>query len=57
MTSREMMTDAMLESREAVKQEILAKIRELQDNSYMSDLNGRIALQLIKTFIKYMDEE
>ena len=46
-----------MSERETVKQEILAKIRELQDNSYMSDLNGRIALQLIKTFIKYMDKE
>jgi hypothetical protein len=47
----------VVNEREVVKQEILAKIRELQDNSYMSDLNGRIALQLIKTFIKYMDKE
>ena len=50
-------TEYVVNEREVVKQEILAKIRELQDNSYMSDLNGRIALQLIKTFIKYMDKE
>jgi len=57
MTSREMMTDAMSESREAAKQEILDKIEELQGMSFMSYLSSTIALELVKTFIKFMDEE
>ena len=57
MTSREMMTDAMKESREAAKQEILDKIEELQGMSSMSYLTSIIALELVKTFIKFMDEE
>jgi len=57
MTSREMMTDAMSESREAAKQEILDKIEELQGMSFMSYLSSIIALELVKTFIKFMDEE
>jgi hypothetical protein len=57
MTSREMMTDAMSESREAAKQEILDKIEELQGMSSMSYLSSIIALELVKTFIKFMDEE
>ncbi len=57
MTSREMMTDAMSESREAAKQEILDKIEELQGMSSMSYLTSIIALELVKTFIKFMDEE
>ena len=57
MTSREMMADAMLESRESVKQEITSKIQELLDSGSMSVVNGIIALEMIKVFIKYMDEE
>lgn len=57
MTSREMMTDAMSESREAAKQEIIDKIDELLNGSSMSVVSGTIGLNLIKTFIKYMDEE
>jgi hypothetical protein len=57
MTSREMVTDAMSESREAAKQEITSKIQELLDSGSMSVVNGIIALEMIKVFIKYMDEE
>jgi len=57
MTSREMITDAILESRESVKQEILDKIEELKGMSSMSYLSSIIALELVKTFIKFMDEE
>lgn len=57
MTSREMVADAMSESREAVKQEITSKIQELLDSGSMSVVNGIIALEMIKVFIKYMDEE
>jgi hypothetical protein len=57
MTSREMITDAILESRESVKQEITTKIEELQEMSSMSYLSSIIALELVKTFIKFMDEE
>jgi hypothetical protein len=57
MTSREMVTDAMSESREAVKQEITSKIQELLDSGSMSVVNGIIALEMIKVFIKFMDEE
>jgi len=57
MTSREMMTDAMKESREAAKQEILNKIEELKGMSSMSYLSSTIALELVATFIKFMDEE
>jgi hypothetical protein len=57
MTSREMITDAILESRESVKSEITKKIEELQEMSSMSYLTSIIALELVKTFIKFMDEE
>jgi hypothetical protein len=57
MTSREMITDAILESRESVKQEITTKIDELLNDSSVSYLNAIIGLNLIKTFIKFMDEE
>ena len=43
--------------REVAKQEILAKIDELQGMSSMSYLSSTIALELVKTFIKFMDEE
>jgi hypothetical protein len=57
MTSREMIDDAMSESREATKQQILDKIQELKSMSSMSYLTGIIALQLVEVFIKFMDEE
>ena len=57
MTSREMIADAMAESRQAAKQEILDKIEELKAMDSMSYLSSIIALELVKTFIKYMDEE
>jgi hypothetical protein len=57
MTSREMVTDAMSESREAAKQEILTKIEELLASGSMSVVNGIVGLSLIKTFIVFMDEE
>jgi len=57
MTSREMITDAILESRESVKNDITKKIEELQEMSSMSYLSSIIALELVKTFIKFMDEE
>ena len=57
MTSREMITDAILESRESVKQEILDKIEELKAMDSMSYLSSIMALEMIKVFIKYMDEE
>jgi hypothetical protein len=57
MTSREMITDAILESRESVKQDIMNKIDELLESSSMSYLDAKIGLNLIKTFIKFMDEE
>ena len=57
MTSREMITDAMKESRESTKQEILDKIEELKGMSSMSYLSSIIALQLVTVFINFMDEE
>ena len=57
MTSREMITDAILESRESVKQDIMNKIDELQEMSSMSYLSSIIALEMVKVFIKFMDEE
>jgi hypothetical protein len=57
MTSREMITDAMKESRESTKQEILDKIEELKGMSSMSYLSGIIVLEMIKVFITFMDEE
>jgi hypothetical protein len=57
MTSREMITDAILESRESVKNDITSKIEELQEMSSMSYLSSIMALEMIKVFIKYMDKE
>jgi hypothetical protein len=57
MTSREMITDAILESRESIKNDITSKIEELQEMSSMSYLSSIMALEMIKVFIKYMDEE
>lgn len=46
-----------MSERETVKQEIIDKIDELVGNGSMSVVNGIMGLNLIKTFIKYMDEE
>lgn len=46
-----------MSEREVVKQEIIDKIDELLSNGSMSVVNGIVGLSLIKTFIKYMDEE
>jgi hypothetical protein len=46
-----------MSEREVVKQEIIDKIDELLNGSSMSVVNGIMGLNLIKTFIKYMDEE
>ena len=45
------------QGREQVKQEIIDKIEELQFMNSMSVVNGTMALEMIKVFIKYMDEE
>ena len=47
----------VVNEREVAKQEILDKIEELQGMSFMSYLSSTIALELVKTFIKFMDEE
>lgn len=47
----------VVNEREVVKQEIIAKIDELLGGGSMSVVSGTIGLNLIKTFIKYMDEE
>ena len=52
-----MITDAMKESRESTKQEILDKIEELKGMSSMSYLSSIIALELVTVFINFMDEE
>ena len=46
-----------MSEREVVKQEIIAKIDELLSGGSMSVVSGIMGLNLIKTFIKYMDEE
>ena len=46
-----------MSEREAVKQDIMNKINELLESSSMSYLDAKIGLNLIKTFIKFMDEE
>jgi hypothetical protein len=50
-------TEYIVNEREVVKQEITSKIDELLESSSMSYLDGIIALEMIKVFIKYMDEE
>ena len=45
------------QGRQKAKQEIFEKIEELQGMSSMSYLSSIIALELVKTFIKFMDEE
>ena len=47
----------VVNEREVAKQEILAKIDELQGMSSMSYLSSTIALEMVKVFIKFMDEE
>jgi hypothetical protein len=47
----------VVNEREVVKQEITSKIQELLDSGSMSVVNGIIALEMVKVFIKYMDEE
>jgi hypothetical protein len=46
-----------MSEREEAKQQILDKIEELKGMSSMSYLSSIIALELVKTFIKFMDEE
>ncbi len=45
------------QGRQQAKQEILDKIEEIKGMDYMSYLPSTIALELVKTFIKFMDEE
>lgn len=45
------------QGRQQAKQEILDKIEELKGMSSMSYLSSTIALELVKTFINFMDEE
>jgi hypothetical protein len=47
----------VVNEREVAKQEITSKIDELLESSSMSYLSGIMALEMIKVFIKYMDEE
>jgi hypothetical protein len=47
----------VVNEREVVKQEITSKIQELLDSGSMSVVNGIIALEMIKVFIKFMDKE
>ena len=46
-----------MSEREEAKQQILDKIEELKGMDSMSYLTSIIALELVKTFIKFMDEE
>jgi hypothetical protein len=46
-----------MSEREEAKQQILDKIEELKGMSSMSYLSSIIALELVSTFIKFMDEE
>jgi len=46
-----------MSEREEAKQQILDKIEELKGMSSMSYLSSIIALELVKTFIVFMDEE
>lgn len=47
----------IVNEREVAKQEILTKIEELKVMPSMSYLSSIIALELVATFIKFMDEE
>jgi hypothetical protein len=55
--SLESITHYEVNEREVAKQEITSKIDELLESSSMSYLSGIMALEMIKVFIKYMDEE
>ncbi len=46
-----------MSEREQVKEQITNKIDELLESDSMSYLDAKIGLNLIKVFIKYMDEE
>lgn len=46
-----------MSERELVKQDITNKIDEMLNQGFMSEVSGTIGLNLIKTFIKFMDEE
>ena len=50
-------TQYEINERKLVQLEITSKIDELLDSGSMSLVNGIIGLNLIKTFIKYMDED
>ena len=50
-------TQYEIDERKLVQLEITSKIDELLNQGFVSVVNGTIALQLIKTYIKYMDEE
>ena len=50
-------TQYEIDERKLVQLEITNKIDELLNDSSMSYLNAIIGLNLIKTFIKFMDEE
>jgi hypothetical protein len=55
--SLESITHYEVNEREVAKQEITSKIDELLNSGSMSYLDAKIGLNLIKTFIKFMDEE
>jgi hypothetical protein len=50
-------TQYEINERKLVQLEITNKIDELLESDSMSYLNAKIGLNLIKVFIKYMDEE
>ena len=50
-------TQYEIDERQLVKLEIIDKIDEMISQGFMSQVNGIIGLNLIKTFIKFMDEE
>ena len=50
-------TQYEIDERKLVQLEITSKIEELQEMSSMSYLSSIMALEMIKVFIKYMDEE
>lgn len=50
-------TQYEIDERKLVQLEITSKIEELQEMDSMSYLSSIMALEMIKVFIKYMDEE
>jgi hypothetical protein len=50
-------TQYEINERKLVQLEITSKIDELLESGSMSVVSGTIGLNLIKTFIKYMDED